>query len=108
MKKFQIFFISLQCVILISFIYAPYAPAFSKCIQGPCIYGQGIRTSIYGDKYVGEFKAGVKNGQGTFTWANGDKYVGEWKDDKRNGRGTFTWANGDKYVGEWEDDKKMR
>ncbi len=105
MKKFQIFFISLLCVILISFIYAP---ASSKCIQGSCLYGQGIRTSLYGDKYVGEFKAGVKNGQGTFTWANDNKYVGEWKDDKRNGQGTFTWANGDMYVGEWKDDKKMR
>jgi hypothetical protein len=42
----------------------------------------------------------------TYTWANGDKYVGEWKDGKKNGQGTYTWANGDKYVGEWRDDKK--
>ncbi|MBC8554421.1 MAG: caspase family protein, partial [Candidatus Brocadiales bacterium] len=58
-----------------------------------------------GDKYVGEFKNGKKDGQGTKTWASGRKYVGEWKDDKMNGQGTYTWASGNKYVGEWKDDK---
>ena len=39
---------------------------------------------------------------GTHTWADGDKYVGEFKDGKRNGQGTFTSASG-KYVGEFKD-----
>jgi len=34
---------------------------------------------------------------GTETFPSGNKYVGEFKDGKRNGQGTFTFANGDKY-----------
>ena len=56
-----------------------------------------------GDKYVGEYKDGKRNGQGTLTFRGGDKYVGEYKDDEGNGQGTFTFANGDKFVGEFKD-----
>jgi len=70
----------------------------------------GSWTASSGDKYVGEWKDGVRNGQGTFYFLadnqfKGDKYVGEWKDDKRNGQGTYTYADGAKYVGEYKDDK---
>ena len=57
-----------------------------------------------GEKYVGEYKDGKRNGQGTYTWTSGDKYVGEFKDDRKHGQGTYTYANGNKYVGEWKDD----
>ena len=72
--------------------------------------GQGTyfflaENEFKGDKYVGEFNDDKKNGQGTYTFADGDKYVGESKDDKKNGQGTFTFANGEKYVGEYKDDK---
>ena len=67
--------------------------------------GQGTRTFPNGDKYVGEYKDGKSNGQGTLAFANGNKHVGEYKDDTWNGQGTFTWANGNKYVGEWKGDK---
>ena len=66
----------------------------------------GSLTYSNGDKYVGEFKDGKRNGQGTFLFPSGDKYVGEYKDDKRNGQGTYTNANGDKYVGEFKDGKR--
>ena len=68
--------------------------------------GQGTLTIAGGDKYVGEFKDDKANGQGTLTFANGGKYVGELKDYMRNGQGTLTFANGDKYVGEWKDDRR--
>ena len=58
-----------------------------------------------GQKYVGEYKDGKRNGQGTYTYASGSKYVGEYKDGKANGQGTYTWADGDKYVGEFKDGK---
>ena len=58
-----------------------------------------------GEKYVGEFKEGVRHGQGTFTWSDGRKYVGEYKDGIPNGQGTYTSSNGDKYEGEWKDEK---
>ena len=66
----------------------------------------GSYTFANGNKYVGEYKDGKRNGQGTYTLASGGKYVGEYKDDKKNGQGTFTWADGDKYVGEYKDGKR--
>ena len=69
--------------------------------------GQGAYTSANGNKfYVGEWKDNKPNGQGATTIANGDKYVGEFKDDRRNGQGTHTFASGNKYVGEWKDSKR--
>ena len=59
-----------------------------------------------GDKYVGEFKDGNKNGQGTYIYANGNTYVGEFKDDERNGQGVFYAANGSiKQSGIWKDNE---
>jgi hypothetical protein len=68
--------------------------------------GQGTETFANGQKYVGEYKNGARNGQGTFTFPNGDKYVGEYKNDKRNGQFTVTYNNGDTYVGEFKNDQK--
>ena len=36
---------------------------------------------------------------GSHTYASGNKYVGEYKDGKRNGQFIVTYANGSKYVG---------
>jgi len=66
----------------------------------------GTMTFASGNKYVGGYKNGERNGQGTFTWANGDKYVGEFKNNKRNGQGTLTFASGNKYVGEFKNDQR--
>ena len=68
--------------------------------QGIFTFGKGKHE---GDKFVGEYKDGVRNGQGTYTWTNGQKYVGEWKDEKENGQGTMSLSNGEKYVGEFKD-----
>jgi hypothetical protein len=68
--------------------------------------GQGTFSSPDGDKYVGEWKNGKKNGQGTYTWKDGRKYLGEYKDGKRHGQGTQTWSDGMKYVGEWKNGRE--
>ena len=39
---------------------------------------------------------------GTYTFANGDKYVGEFRLGRRNGQGTLTYANGGVKEGIWE------
>jgi len=67
--------------------------------------GQGTTTFASGDKYVGEYKDDKLGGQGTYTFANGNIYIGEFKDGKRNGQGTTTSTSGNKYVGEYKDDK---
>ena len=71
----------------------------TQCLEGDCENGKGTYTSANGNKYVGEYKDGEKNGQGITTWVSGefagDKYVGEYKKDYQHGNGTYTYANGD-------------
>jgi len=44
--------------------------------------------------------------EGTFTYVNGDIYVGQWRAGKKNGRGTYTYAkDSTKLVGDWENGK---
>jgi len=67
------------------------------------IEGSGILTVPNGEKYVGEFKDGKRDGQGTGTIPNGSNYKGEWKDGEFNGQGTYTFSNGGSFVGLWKD-----
>ena len=39
---------------------------------------------------------------GTYTFASGDKYVGEYRDGERNGQGTYTYADGKKDAGSYK------
>ena len=82
---------------------------FGQCISGDCENGYGTRTWKWahkGEKYVGEWKFGMRNGQGINIYGNGpnkgDEYVGEWKNDRPHGQGTYTYERGDKYVGEFK------
>ncbi|MDA9148891.1 hypothetical protein N9O08_03185 [Alphaproteobacteria bacterium] len=61
----------------------------------------GEYTWKSGNKYVGDWKNGNRNGKGVFTWKTGDEYEGEYKDGKRHGQGILTYSNGDKYEGDW-------
>ena len=54
----------------------------------------GTYTWPSGEKYVGEWKKGYRNGQGNTTWSNGEKYVGEFRDNKITGQGIYTYADG--------------
>ena len=65
------------------------------------LHGKGSVTHPSGNKYVGEYKNGIRNGNFTVTYANtGDKYVGEFKDNTFNGHGKLQFYNGDYYEGE--------
>lgn len=89
----------------------------------------GVQTTLEGDRYDGDFQAGIRHGEGTFQWSDGARYTGSWKNGELNGQGTFTdsdgsksfgeflnglksgeltflYADGSKYVGEWKDDKR--
>ena len=46
-----------------------------------------------GDRYVGEWENGKRNGQGRDTWYSGDYYVGKWCDGEMC-KGTFYYKNG--------------
>lgn len=46
-------------------------------------------------------------GEGTYIWPNQEKYVGNWKEGMRNEKGKKYYLNGVlEYDGEWENDKK--
>ncbi|KAI8911332.1 hypothetical protein DFJ77DRAFT_550043 [Powellomyces hirtus] len=54
----------------------------------------GVRATVYmtnGDRYIGEWKAGMKDGNGTYHYAStGAVYQGEWAGDMRSGYGTYS------------------
>jgi len=54
-----------------------------------------------GEKYIGSWKDGKRNGQGTSTFFGWGKYVGEWKNGYRHGQGTYTISLGE-FEGEWK------
>ena len=72
-------------------------------------HGQGTYTTPEGDKYVGEFKYGARDGQGTYTFGKGewegDIYVGAFKDSNMHGQGTYTFADGEVWQGQFKDDE---
>ena len=54
-------------------------------------------SNFAGDKYVGEYKDGKRNGLGTFTFADGRQIRRRMeRDDEYNGQGTYTFADGTK------------
>jgi hypothetical protein len=73
----------------------------------------GFEWKKIGDKnnnpqYKGEVNWSNKpNGVGTLVFLNGDKYIGEFDDGRKDGLGTYTWSNHEgmeKYVGEFTND----
>jgi hypothetical protein len=73
---------------------------------GYVAYGYGMKTYANGDKYVGEFKNGVRQGEGFQKYAAGGYYSGGWENDKRSGLATSVYNNGDYYFGEYQNDSR--
>ncbi len=74
---------------------------------------KGIKWKKFGEegvneKYVGEVNwLNIPEGLGTLNYLNGDKYIGEFQKGKREGLGTYIWSNHqfqEKYVGEFTND----
>ncbi|XP_017792631.1 PREDICTED: radial spoke head 10 homolog B-like [Habropoda laboriosa] len=73
--------------------------------------GVGLRIYPNGDRYVGQWKNGIRDGIGTMAWTNGNVYRGEWTCGAINGYGeyvwngffnkTFTWPQEASYAGYW-------
>ena len=95
-----IFFVTLfSAVPMVAASNLPECPSDETLYRDNCF---GTYTFASGDKYVGEYRDGERNGQGTFTFHSGDKYVGEYRDGERNGQGTYTYADGKKDVGSYK------
>ena len=46
------------------------------------------------------------NGFGAIYYENGEKYIGEFVDGKKDGTGVYIYANNEKFVGSWEKDRR--
>jgi hypothetical protein len=51
--------------------------------------GQGEELGPNGDRYVGSFVNGQKNGDGTYCFSNSGIYRGQFKENLMNGYGVF-------------------
>ncbi len=68
--------------------------------------GKGLMVlGASGDRYVGDFVDGLRQGAGTYQASNGDRYVGSWQGGVKSGQGRYTWASGDYWEGEFAEDK---
>ena len=66
---------------------------------------KGTFTYSNGNKYLGEWTGGKKNGHGILIYADRTLYIGKWMSDKRHGQGTYTTSNGTVNKGMWESGK---
>jgi len=64
--------------------------------------GYGIEENqVTGQKYIGFFKDGMREGAGKLEFSDKRFYEGDFKKGKFNGYGTFIFANGEKYEGQF-------
>ncbi|HCT30597.1 MAG TPA: hypothetical protein DIW31_07645, partial [Bacteroidales bacterium] len=75
----------------------------TECVVGNCQNGWGIiewkSGESKGDKYIGEFKDGYRDGAGVYFWHSGDKYIGYWSEGVINGYGTQFFSSGSRMSG---------
>jgi uncharacterized protein YlxW (UPF0749 family) len=76
----------------------PFRTGFGFLLGGK----HGPRAFENGDRFEGEWKAGLPDGAGTCSTANGDRYEGDWKAGVKEGKGTLFYASGDRYEGDWK------
>lgn len=91
-----------SCHVLVKGLQGSYTGGCKKGLAN----GKGEAKGV--DSYSGYFKNGVPNGEGTYIWATGEKYVGTWYKGQKNGDGSlFCKIDGRDTVlaGMWNKDK---
>jgi hypothetical protein len=79
------------------------ATELNGCISGNCTNGNGVRVDASGKKIIGNFKDGSIHTFATCYYPNGDKYVGGWKFGDKNGSGKLFSESGAEQEGLWQD-----
>ena len=59
------------------------------------------------NRYEGEWKNGLREGKGILYWNSANKYEGDFKKDEIDGKGILYWKNGDKYEGDFIKGKEV-
>ncbi len=63
----------------------------------------GTYTYPDGDLYNGNFNLnGERHGFGTYKWRDGEKYIGNWKNGIKDGDGTSYFINNEKFIGKFK------
>jgi hypothetical protein len=57
------------------------------------------------NRYMGEFKHGIRDGDGAFFYSSGAVYDGPWSDNRKHGQGKYVFDNGSVYRGEFDMDR---
>merc|ERR1740117_426456 len=67
----------------------------------------GVMEWRDGAKYVGTFKAGLREGEGTLTWPDGRTYKGQWSRGKQDGVGIKVDCDGVEKHGKWRNGEEI-
>lgn len=69
------------------------------------MHGWGSYEEEDGTLYEGYFVEGLRQGKGILRTPAGERYEGDFVGDRRHGYGVMVMSNGDRYAGQFRDDK---
>ena len=69
--------------------------------------GYGIMYFSNGGKYEGHWKKGLAEGKGIEYYQNGDRFEGGYHEDEEHGQGVYYFKNGDRIMGDYINGKKV-
>jgi hypothetical protein len=69
--------------------------------------GYGIMYFANGGKYEGNWKKGLAEGKGIEYYQNGDRFEGGYHEDEEHGQGVYYFKNGDRIMGDYINGKKV-
>ena len=69
--------------------------------------GYGIMYFSSGGKYEGHWKNGLAEGKGIEYYQNGDRFEGDYHEDEEHGQGVYYFKNGDRIMGDYNNGEKV-
>ena len=69
--------------------------------------GYGIMYFSKGGKYEGHWKNGLAEGKGIEYYQNGDRFEGDYHEDEEHGQGVYYFKNGDRIMGDYINGEKV-
>lgn len=70
-----------------------------NCLRGNCQDQHSVGVYPSGNRYEGDFVAGMPHGLGVLAFTTGDHYAGNFERSYRQGKGRMKFSNGDHYFG---------
>ncbi|HKK73955.1 MAG TPA: caspase family protein [Saprospiraceae bacterium] len=96
----------ISCVGLLLFSLTLTISAQSvNCLRGDCDSGHSLAVFSNGNRYEGDFAAGMPHGLGAMAFPNGDEYYGNFYRRYRHGKGRMKFSNGDHYFGDFHENE---